>query len=157
MKGYRRTALASFLCLAAAALSLCAIPLIRVEDHGPGLFIVAGLFWGGMLVGLLLFVLASVKFRKHRLLAYERKLVEKQPLPGIFTFRSGKKQLALYLVIAAGLICIVTDIWLRWAPDYLMYPILSATVIAFTLHCFLDGRNYQVYNKLKEGMKNGKR
>ena len=157
MKGYRKTATASFLCFVAAALSLCAIPLIRVDKHGPGLYIVAGVFWGGMLIGLLLFALASVKFRKHRLLAYERKLVEKQPLPGIFTFRSGKKQLALYLFLAACVICIGTDIWLRWAPNYLMYPILSATVIAFALHCFLDGRNHQVYEKLKEGMKNGKK
>lgn len=157
MKGYRRTALASVLCFAAAALSLCAIPLIRVDERGPGLYIVAGVFWGGMLLGLLLFAIASIKFRKHRLLAYERKLVEKQPLPGIFTFRSGKKQLALYLILAAGLVCIGTDIWLHWAPDYVMFPILSATVIAFALHCFLDGRNHQVYEKLKEGMKNGKK
>ena len=70
MKGYRRTALASVLCFAAAALSLCAIPLIRVDERGPGLYIVAGVFWGGMLLGLLLFAIASIKFRKHRLLAY---------------------------------------------------------------------------------------
>lgn len=155
MKGYRRTALASVLLFAAAALSLCAIPLIQVDEHGPGLYIVAGLFWGGMLFGLLLFVLATVKFRKHRSLAYERGLVKRQPLPGILTFRAGKRQLALYLILAAGLICIGTDIWLHWAPDYVMFPILSATVIAFVLHCFLDGRNHQVYEKLKEGMKNG--
>lgn len=155
MKGYRKTATASFLCFVAAALSVNAILLTWADLQGLGLYIVAGVFWGSILLGLLLFVLASVQFRKHRLLAYERKLVNRQTLPGVFTFRSGRGRIALYLILAAGLICIGTDLWLHWAPDYVMLPILSATVIAFVLHCFLDGRNHQAYEKLKEGMKNG--
>ncbi len=155
MKGYRKTALASLLCLIAAALSLSTIPLIQVDKHGPGMYIAAGVFWGGMLLGLAFFVLASVKFRKHRATAYERKLVRRQPLPGALTFRLRADRLALDGIIAAGLVRIGTVLRFHWAPDYLMFPILSTTMIAFALHCFLDGRNHQVYEKLKEGMKNG--
>ena len=157
MKRYKRTLTISIACLIAAALSLSAIPLIQVREKSLGVYLVAGVFWIGLLVGLAAYILASVKFRKYRNRAYERGLLKPQPLPGILTFRRDPLRLVLYAILALGLICIVSDIIARWIPESVMFPILSITVIALVLHCVLDGRDYQAYAKMKEGTKNGRK
>lgn len=157
MKRYRNTVLISLLCFAVSALSLSAIPLIQVKERGPAVIAVAAVFWGALLAGLAVFLLASAKFRKYREQLYQRGKLKRQPLPGILSFRARPLQLTLYLIVAAGAACAVTDILRHWVPGALMFPILSVTMLAFVLHCFLDGRDYQAYAKMKEGMKNGKK
>ena len=157
MKQYRNTIAVSLGFFVLSALSLSAIPLIEVKEHSPGVIAVAAVFWGGLLLGLALFFLASAKFRKYRNRAYERRLLQRQPLPGALTFRAAPSSLVLYLILAASVVCVVTDLIWHWAPGAVMFPILTVTLTAFVLHCFLDGRDYRAYAKMKEGMKNGRK
>lgn len=155
MRKYKRRILAALCCFLAAACSLSAIPFFRgqSEQMPPGGYAVAAVFWGSLLLGLGLSLAAALGFGKYRRRAENRGLIKRSRVPGVFRFR--REHWLLYLILAAGIVCGVTDYFLRWIPGNLLFPILSVTALAFALHCVLDGNHYQAYVKMKEGKKNG--
>ena len=157
MLKYKRRTLAALCCYLLAACALSVIPLVRGEgeETPPGVYPVGAVFWAGLLLGLLLSLLASRGFAKYRRRAEKRGLVPAGGPPGVLRFR--REHWLLYLVLAAGILCAATDYFRTWIPGDLIFPILSLTALAFALHCVLDGKDYQAYAKMKEGLKNGER
>ncbi len=155
MLKYKRRTLAALCCYLAAACSLCAIPFVRGESETMpvGAYIVGAVFWGCLLLGPILSLIASLGFGKYRRRAENRGLVRRGGPPGVLRFH--RSHWPIYLVLIAGVLCAATDYVKAWIPGWLMFPILSLTALAFALHCVLDGKNYQAYAKMKEGKKNG--
>lgn len=155
MKRYRTLLTASLSAFGLSALSLSAIPIASHQQKNALSYVIAGVFWVGMLAGLILAKTAHTGFRRQRHRLYKLEQSRPQQFSGAFTFRITPVGMALYLITAAGLILMISDMIAPWLPEQVLFPVLSATMFAFVLHCFLDGKNYQAYKRIKEGMKNG--
>ncbi len=60
--------------------------------------------------------------------------------------------LILYGATVMGLVLIITDIIFDYIPETAMFPILSVTILSFTVHCVIDGKYYKAYKLIKESV-----
>jgi len=115
--------------------------------------IIAVLFYLGLIAGVVFDILANRQIRNSSKKT-AKEILEKQKLPGVISFSTDKKNLILYGVLAIGIVIMISDIILNWVESYIMFPIISLTLFLFAVHCIIDGKNYKIYVKTKEGVGN---
>ncbi|MBQ6824654.1 MAG: hypothetical protein IJP27_08360 [Clostridia bacterium] len=148
--------LVSFLGFVVSSVSLGIIPVIQLlPDKTESIlnYIVAALFYLGLIVGGL-----AIKFAKEQMHRIRRRLLaekqfEKQRFPGIITFSADRNHIILYAVCGAGILVAISDLVFHYISEFIMFPILSVILFAFTMHCIVDGENYKLFKKVKEGLK----
>lgn len=141
-----------------SSVSLGLIPFVQfLPDKLEGItnYIVAALFYLGLIVGFF-----AVRNARGRMYRWRRRLMaerqfKKQRFPGIITFSTDIKHIVLYAICALGILVMVSDMFLHYISEYIMFPILSVVLFTFTLHCIVDGENYKLFKAIKEGMDKG--
>lgn len=148
----------SFISFIVSSASLGVIPFVQfLPDKLQNItnYIIAVLFYLGIIVGALAMKKAKVRmYRWRRNLMAERKY-EKQRFPGIITFSTDIKHMVLYAVCVLGILVMISDVIFHYISEYIMFPILSIIFFAFTIHCIVDGENYKLFKAIKEGMDKG--
>lgn len=147
------TIIITFVAAAVACLSLSLIPLFAQVDNGRiniASYIIASLFWGGFLISFI----ASC-FTKKTLCKYQEHLISKgyvieRQRIGIVSFSRDHRMYIVYGTTIIGVLLMVSDIIVQYAPEAVMFPIVSITLLSFATHCIIDGKNYKAYKKIKE-------
>ncbi len=130
------------------------IPDFEEETSNAVRLIIGIAFWVGILGAIIASAVTAVALKKEykRLVASGE--MKKQRLPGIFSFGKEANNLCIYALILFGLIMIVTDIIFEYVPQAAMFPLISITILAFSLHCVMDGKYYKAYKLVKESENN---
>ncbi len=111
------------------------------------------IFWFGIILGIIFVRITtsiSESLRKWIRKNEPKKNIKRKSIPGILTFR--KKHMLLYAIIIIGIAVSMMNITGVEISKIIMYPIISVTFFAIILHSVIDGENYNIYKKMKEGM-----
>lgn len=147
IRGARISLTLTIVFMTISSLSLSLIPFMKESTENgssPLGYVIAAIFWLGLIAALVSTYLTRTSLRQHQ---------KGQRLPGIIKFSLNKKSIILYAFIVIGLVLIVTDIAFTYVPEIIMFPIVSVTIILFTVHCVVDGKYYKAYQQMKECMK----
>ena len=148
---YKSIFMSEFISFAASAVAILLIPFVGMMPDGIGGVlsnIVAVIFWLGILAGILFSVLAG-RIKAAAAKITRGKLRIKQKLPGIINFNLRRDSIIVYLIFIVGLILIICDTALSCINQYVMFPVIALTMLAFFTHCIIDGKNYKIYKLLK--------
>lgn len=140
-----------------SGLSLSVIPFVPVFEKGKSnvpAYLIAGVFWGGLIVALVAAHITKKTLRDAREKLIVKGQIKRYQLPGVFSFSGNWRMWIIYGIIVLGLVLIITDIVIGYISETLMFPIVSVTILLFTIHCVVDGKYYKVYKLIKEGVKN---
>ncbi len=141
-------------CFAISSLAVILIPYLQYADVKIKKALssaVAIMFWAGMVFGAIFSWLSAVRSRKIRESAKEKGVNKDGKMPGVFCFQKKPLSIVLYVVIILGIILSLSDIFYNWISEFIMFPCIAVTIMAFVLHCQIDGRSYRAYVFLKEG------
>ena len=145
----------TLICFMLSALSLVMIPFIARFDEAlqPLVgYIVAGVFWGGIVAGVVLTIIICCKIRPIRkYILYNKGKISQIKLPGIIRFRKAPMSIVTYALFAVCVGLIISDLCLKWLPPIAVYSALGAALLAFAAHCIFDGKNFYTYQYMKEG------
>lgn len=118
--------------------------------------IAAAVFWAGIVIAFILVKSTNVALKKADGISRKNtKAGCQQRLPGIVSFSLTIKHIVMYLLILAGLLLIVFDIFFGFISEYIMFPIISITFFLFTVHCIIDGKSFKIYKLLLNEKRNG--
>ena len=157
LKDAKLSIVMTFVVATLSSFSLSFIPYTSgfVKDESNVIaYVIAAFFW----IGLLLTFIAAHS-TKRTLYKLREKLIAKgyitkhQPI-GIVSFSKDWRMWILYGVTVLGSVLIITDIIFGYAPETLMFPIISVTILSFTVHCVVDGKYYKAYKLIKEIVNN---
>ena len=141
--------LGSFFC---SAFSLSFIPALNRMDErvAAGLgYVIALLFWIGLIVGCIMIGVMNTKMRRARAKAYSAWKMKRPKRPGMFMFSKEPLHLVIYFVIVSGFVISVADLIRTFVPTRIMFPIISITYFAIVIHGMIDGKNFRIYQKIK--------
>lgn len=147
----------TFVSIVISGLSLNLIPYITVFEEGKNniaAYVVAAIFWIGMLAAFVSSYLTGVILYEYREAIVVKGLMKKYHPIGVFSFSKDKRMLILYSITLVGMILIIADIIFGFVSEYIMFPILSITVLSFAVHCVVDGKYYKAYKMIKEIINN---
>lgn len=153
-KGYRKYFFITLGCFACAAIALSLIPILQYlkeSDQTAVRIVIATIFWAGLLIGIFSTFITNAHMSRARRRVYKSGALKKAKLPGIISFSAKPLSVITYAVFLAGLALAISEIVRHWLPEQALFPILGITLFAFVLHCVIDGKNYKVYRKIKEG------
>ena len=135
-----------------SSLSISLIPFavsFEGDEKNVIMYVVAALFWAGLISMLVTAHITKRVLSKSREKAIQNGYInERQPI-GIINFSKGWKRLILYTLIVIGMLIIIYDIGFGYVSESVMFPVISATFLSFTIHCVIDGRYYKVYKLIK--------
>ncbi len=140
-----------------SSVSLGIIPWLVSNDPSSGergVYIVSTILWLGIISAIVVSFITRSTLYKYKEKLIRKKALKRQMLPGIISVSRNKSSLILYCIIVTGVVIIITDCFFNYVNQYILFPILSVTVLSFMLHCIIDGKYYKVYKLIKEKIKN---
>lgn len=146
--------LGSFFC---SSFSIALIPWIDQLPETTGRiisYIVAAIFWLGLILGIVFTVIMNKNMRMVRGKMYERGSLKRPKYPGIILFSTDPVHIVIYAVMGCGIFISILDLIKGFMPIKLMFFIIFLTYDAIVLHSIVDGKNYKVYRIMKEGTSN---
>lgn len=139
--------------------SLSFVPLVYLLPEGERRIpqnLIAACFW-------LFLILAIVEFKlcENKLYPVRQNLSRlgyrvRQKRDGLFRFSKRGNRRVLYVLCAAGLLMLVTDLLFGWLPGAWFFPILSLTLFGIAFHAVVDGRNYRTVQLFGKSLEDGK-
>lgn len=144
---------------AISSISLSLIPLtngVEKEKDNTLAFIIASVFWGGLILMAISEILAAGTLRGYRAELIKKGYIKKHQQTGLISISKDPKMWVVYALFIVGLAVSITDIIIDYVPEVVMFPIVSLTVLSFAVHCIVDGKYFKAYRQIKEIMKNGK-
>lgn len=151
-----------FLCISGigcliAGLSLLFIPMVDLEGTTQQkifALILAALFWIGMIVEIVFFVLADKQCNmiEDRLIKEGSKSFKGTKI-GVISFFTCKEAMVADVLTGLSLIAIILMIILKVTNDWLFVIVAVIFFFSFNLHCFLNGRNYKYIKEIKKFIK----
>ena len=157
IKKARTTLLATVIAMIFSGVSLSFISILSNESKKTinwTAYLIAICFWLGIISAVVCVISTKVYLSKERQKLLNSGIISKQVLPGAVCFGKGKNNIIIYSIFVIGLALIVSDIFTSYVPEKLMYPIISITIISFSIHCVIDGKYYKVYKIIKESVEN---
>jgi len=157
IKKSRATLIATIVAMIISSASLSFIPLVSdfdIKSNSWLIFAIALAFWMGIFVSLLTAFMTKIFLSRERENLVNKGIIKKKKLPGAFSFKVGLINIIIYSITGIGLVVIVSDIFFGYMTEIIMFPIITLTLISFSLHCVLDGKYYEVYKTIKESAKN---
>lgn len=152
----------SFLCISVigcliSGLSLLFIPMVDLEGTTQQkifALILAALFWIGMIVEIVFFVLADKQCNmiEDRLIKEGSKSFKGTKI-GVISFFTCKEAMVADVLTGLSLIAIILMIILKVTNDWLFVIVAVIFFFSFNLHCFLNGRNYKYIKEIKKFIK----
>ena len=155
IKKARITLLITILSMTASSISLMFITLVS-SDKGMNnwmAYIIALTFWLGIVLAVVSTILTKIFLSKERQKLIDKEMIKKQVIPGIVYFDFKMNNIIIYSIMGIGLLLIVSDLFMNYIPEAIMFPVISITLISFSLHCVIDGKYYKVYKIIKESVK----
>ena len=139
--------------LGSYAVSAAAIALLPFVKHRAAEYILAALFWLGLISGIIFALLSRGIRRFTRRNPFNTFGLTKRigSYPGIFSFGKDRICLTVYAVFTVGLVLIISNLIFGLISADVMFTVIAATNYSFAVHCIIDGRNFKIYKKLKEG------
>ena len=140
--------------VAAAAVSGVALSLIvftsGITEGGNniGAYLIAATFWLSILA-VIVFSFSTRRLLNKHYKELMRKQKIAQRVPGVLHFSLKMPNIVIYAVTVVGVILMVTDIIFGYIAEAIMFPVVSITLVAFILHCVIDGKYYKVYQYMK--------
>lgn len=113
-------------------------------------YIFAFLFWLGIIIGCLFFKQINGLLNRYIKRFCDDIGFPCQRFPGIITFSRKPLMVSLYFLIIIGVGLMVSDIFLHYIPQFVMFSIISIVFFSFIIHCVVDGRNYKLYQKVRK-------
>lgn len=155
IKKARITLLITILSMTASSISLMFITLVS-SDKGMNswmAYIIALIFWLGIVLAFVSTIITKIFLSKERQKLIDKEMIKKQVIPGIVYFDFKMNNIIIYSIMGIGLLLIVSDLFMNYIPEAIMFPVISITLISFSLHCVIDGKYYKVYKTIKESVK----
>ena len=151
------TLLVTYVAAAVACLSLSLIPFLFEIENGrinTASYIIASLFWSGLLISLISAFLTKKLLSKYQgCLASEGCTAKRQRI-GIVSFSKDSRMYIIYGITVLGILLILSDIIFKYVPEVIMFPAVSVTLLSFVTHCVIDGKYYKAYKTIKENYDN---
>lgn len=109
-----------------------------------------GIFWIGLLIGLILQVVLEMR-RRDFFARYRVRIQQMQrKRNGLITFGANKMAKIADGVLATSVICLALSFWLTRGTSYLCYILITIATFSLCMHCVLNGRIYfHVINQTK--------
>lgn len=152
----------SFICISGigcltAGISLLFIPMVDLEGttiQKVLALIVAGLFWIGLIVEIVFFVLANKQCNliEERLIKKGSKSF-KGTKNGAISFFTCKEAMIADVLAGLSLLALILLIVLKFTNDWLFVIIAVIFFFSFNMHCFLNGRNYKYLKEIQKFIK----
>lgn len=139
--------------LGSFAVSAAAIFLLPFVNRQIIEYILAAQFWLGLIFGII-FVLMSRGIRRYtRRNPFKTFGITKKTgsYPGIFSFGKDSIRITVYVVFTVGLVLIIANLIFGIISADVMFGVIAVTYYSFAVHCIIDGKNFKIYKKLKEG------
>ena len=153
MKKYRRLRLGMMIAFGISGLVLNVIPYIdRIPEdvRDPVSYAVAGVFWFGFLAGVILILCEHIGLREMRQKAFSKRRYETPRFPGFMSVTTQTANLLILAAFVIGFIILITDLFLKWIPGEVFFPVLTITYYLFCIHSVIDGKNDKAYRILRE-------
>lgn len=154
LKKYQVLLYVSVICCIVSGVSLLAIPLVDLDGtEAQRLFAVlfAALFWLGLIVEIVLFVIADKKrciVEKSREMQGYRK--NKKALPGVLSYFSNREAVIADMMALISFIAVILMILLKVTNVWVFVIIAAIFFLSFNFHCFFNGRNYKVLKRIQK-------
>lgn len=101
-----------------------------------------GLFWMGLLTGLILQVILEIR-RTSFLARYHIRSPRKwKDRIGLLTFGANRAAITADVALTISLVCLALIYWLTRGMSYLCFIFLAITAFLLCMHCILNGRIY---------------
>lgn len=126
---------------------------IREGENNLLAYCIAIAFWGGILLSIVMSFITRALLLPHYRELIDKKCVSPQRAAGIISFSANKTSVALYVIIIVGVLLCASDIMFDYLAEKIVFPVISVTILAFLLHCVIDGKCYKVYKYIKESVK----
>lgn len=134
---YRRIMLVSVLCFAISSISFFLIPFSNFRGNGieqTMVYMVGGLFWIGLVSGLIVTAILSHIRRKDS--------KKKNSLPGVLCFFKNKRAKQCDITMFVALVLFIISEKLVGLYHWVSIILLSITLFSLYLHSILNGNNY---------------
>lgn len=137
-----------YLCLVIFSCSFSFMPLasklaIEIDSRIP-LIITGSMFWGGFIIGYILFFNINIRRKNDSI----KELTVKK-VPGAVCFFTSK---AAAIIDIMMLLCIIVLIYcIVRANETVVYLLLSLSIILIQLHSYINGKNYQYIRYIRKG------
>ena len=123
--------------------------LMPVESHAVISKIAGLMFWLGLVIGIMFQILLArhkkIGMTKNRI----QRLANQRIKPGIFSLFKNPMTIVFDLLMAIGLVGLISSMILTKGMGYICYMFISITVFSFSMHCIFNGRIY-IYISNKE-------
>lgn len=123
--------------------------LMPVESHAVISKIAGLMFWLGLVIGIMFQILLArhkkIGMTKNRI----QRLANQRIKPGIFSLFKNPMAIVFDLLMAIGLVGLISSMILTKGMGYICYMFISITVFSFSMHCIFNGRIY-IYISNKE-------
>lgn len=148
---------ATFIAATLSSFSLSLIPFTMGFEEGKSnviAYIIAVVFWLGLLLTFIAAYLTKRALCKSREKLIIKGQISKHQAIGLISFSKDWRMWILYGTTVLGLVLMITDIIIGYVPESVMFPIISVTILSFTVHCVIDGKYYKAYKLIKESVDN---
>lgn len=121
------------------ALMSCSFLLMPLESVGilPGL-----LFWGGLLIGGIFQIILEIRRRSFFKAYHVKREKMQKPRNGLFSFGSNRLAMIADYAVMVSAALMALSLILTKGTGFLCYVFITTTLLAFCLHCILNGRIY---------------
>lgn len=109
-----------------------------------------GLFWFGLLIGLVLQTILEIRRREFFARYRVRRQKMQRPRTGLLTFCANRNATIADSTLVISVICLTLAFWLTRGTSYLCYILIAIATFSLCMHCVLNGRIYfHVINQTK--------
>ena len=140
-----------------AGLSLLFIPMVDLEGTTQQkifALILAAMFWTGLIVEIVFFVLANKQCNviEERLIKKGSKSFKGTKI-GVISYFTCREAMIADVLAAFSLLTMIVLIILKFTNDWLFVIVAVVFFFSFNLHCFLNGRNYKYLKEIQKFIK----
>ena len=150
-----RTTLCSF---AISSASIAFIPLLQMTEGSTQRILsyaIAALFWLGIFLGCVIHRMAGIKLLEVRRRLRTEEPIRRQRFIGLITFHADTINIVIYALFAVCFVLVVVDSFFHCISEHIVFPAISVMLFTFILHCVIDGKYYNLYLRIKEGVNYG--
>lgn len=150
-----RTTLCSF---AISSVSIAFIPLLQMTEGATQRMLsyaIAALFWLGIIFGCVIHRMAGIKLLEVRRRLRTEEPIRRQRFIGLITFHADTINIVIYAIFAVCFVLVAVDCFFHCISEHIVFPAISVMLFTFSLHCVIDGKYYNLYLRIKEGVNYG--
>ena len=143
---YKRMFIFSLLCFLVSDCSILLIPFVTAageENKNIISYPIAAVFWIGIAAGIIFLIAACSKRRKIEAQnRSDEKFVKRSFGIGVLSFFRNAEATVCDIIFILTVVAVIVTVVLSVNSEWLIITLTALLLISFTLHCFLNGKNY---------------